>query len=128
MLSPLAGMWPPRAGQALDGQSHEHTGQSEPGQRPPPGDGVEPEIVGEILVHPVLDVVDRLEETPRSQRDQQADDRCEHEEDAVLPAADQRVPVDRGYRHVTHARRSRRRTSLPLSVHLGAPGLAARQP
>jgi len=53
------------SGEALDRKSGEHAGQGEPGQRPPPGGSVVPEIARKILVNPKLNHVDELEEPPR---------------------------------------------------------------
>ena len=88
-------------GQPHDRERGQQAGERHPGQRPPERDRVVAELVGQILVHPHLELVNPLQEAPRSGRDEQPDQRREDEQDAVLPAADKSGRIG-GRGSVTH--------------------------
>ena len=87
-LDPLVGDVPAVAGQAHDRDGRQHPGHRQHRQRPPPGNGMKPQIAGQALVHLVLDPVDQFQEAPRGERDQHADQRGQDEQDAVALAPD----------------------------------------
>src|SRR5262249_6165526 len=83
---------------------------SDPGKRPPHRRGVVADVLRQVLVHPDLNLVDRLQEAPGRSRHDQADQRGEYEQRAVLPAADHRRRVE-GERGGVH---EARRPEMPL--------------
>src|SRR5262249_34402280 len=94
-------------------ERRQSAGEREPRKRPPPRRRVVPDVAGKILVDADLQPVDKLEETPRGRRYQQPDQRSEHEQRAVAPAANERARI---------RRRRRRRVG-----HLPGPGTLAPQ-
>src|SRR5262249_58285828 len=81
------------AGQPVDRDGGDGAGEREPGKRPPDRLRREAELSGQVVVDPDLEQVDDLEEAPRRGRDHEADERGDHEQRPVRPAADQRIRV-----------------------------------
>ena len=87
-----------------DRKRRERAGQREPRQRPPRGLRGVAEVRRQVAVNPNLDLVHSFHESPRGRRHDDADQRREHEQDAVLPAAKQRGRIDAGGWCVVHGR------------------------
>ena len=111
---PCAGTCPPPPGSRTIAERDRQAGQHDDGDRPPRGHRVEAEPFGEVAEGGELDLVDRLEETPRHQRDEQADRRGEDEQDDEVATAQHRLRIDR----------RRRRGSF--SGHEAVPGALVR--
>jgi hypothetical protein len=80
---------------ARDRERREQTGERHPRQRPPNRRTPVSDIARKILEHPDLDRMDKLEETPGRDRNDQADEGREHEQDPVSPASNQGNRIDR---------------------------------
>ena len=95
-------------GKAHDGERDGEAGEEEHGKRPPPRNTVEPEVARQIVEHADLDLVDQLEESPRRERHDDADDRGEHEDHDEALGPEQRHRIRRS-RRIRWSGRSRRR-------------------
>ena len=104
-LEPVGGHMTAVSGQTHDGERRQQPRERHPRKRPPERDRVVAESCGQILVDPHLELVNALQEAPRRGRDHQPDQRREHEQHAVLPAADQRSRIV-GREGTAHDRRS----------------------
>ena len=77
---------PSRSRQTVDRERHRHAGDTEHHQVPPRRDGVPPEVIRQVREQPLLRVVHELEERPRDERDDDADDGREHQDRDEVPA------------------------------------------
>ncbi len=101
-LEPVGGHMTAVPGQAHDRERRQQPRERHPRKRPPDRHRVVAELVRQILVHPHLELVNPLQEAPRRGRDHQPDQRREHEQDAVLPAADQGGRIQPRRRRIGH--------------------------
>ncbi len=87
-LEALGGPVAAVTGQPGDRERHHHPGHEQHGDRPPPGELVVAQRVREVVVHPLLEPVDQLEEDPAGERDDHPDHRRHHQQPAVGLGAD----------------------------------------
>ena len=84
---------PSRSRQTVDRERHRQAGNTEHHQVPPRRNGVPPEVIRQIREQPLLGVVHELEERPRDERDDDADDGREHQDrdEALAPQDGERI-------------------------------------
>ena len=103
-LEPVGGHVTAVPGQTHDRKRRQQPRECHPRKRPPDRNGVVPDLARQILVDPHLQLVHPLQEAPRRRRDQQPDERRQHQQDAVLPAPHQGSGIGATRNHRSRAR------------------------
>ena len=117
-VTPFRGLMAPGTRQTDDREGNDHTRHREHGQWPPHRNLGESEIARELLVHPLLGVMNQLKEPPRSHRHDHADDRREYQQHAVILAPKQR-PGSTGGATASITARTGLEDLRPAGRHLG---------
>ena len=124
-LEPVDGHMTAVSGQAHHGKRGQQAREGHPWKRPPDRHGVVAEVLRQILVDPHLDLVNPFQEAPRGGRDHQPDQHREDEQDAVLPAQQQRSRIV-GHKGNVHPRRRLGRSRVSAAPCLGRGSRAKR--
>ena len=88
--------------QSDDGDRNDHAGDAQHRQGPPGGSAIESQAIGQVLVHPLLHLMNELEETPRRQRDEHTDDGSQDEQASIVAGPYQRSRVGWHCRWFSH--------------------------